>query len=120
MVGRLCAVVVLLSVSPTVRLSSQVSLRFTLGARYSTILVHDSIEVPIDLRPAVAPALQLSLRNALPGPWAGDATLDLSPAKLKREESGAKADAGSFTAIAPRDARGRRGTNRHRRSRLSD
>ena len=80
--------------------AAQVSARLSLGARYSTILVHDSIEVPIDLRPAIAPALQLSVRNALRGPWTGEATLDVSPAKLKREESGTSADVGSFTAIA--------------------
>jgi hypothetical protein len=100
-VGRLCAaVVVLLSVSPTVRLSSQVSLRFSLGARYSTTLVHDSIVVPFDLRPAVAPTLALSVRDNLRGPWTGDATLDLSAAKLKRYESGTTTETGSFTAIA--------------------
>jgi hypothetical protein len=100
-VGRLCAaVVVLLSLSPTVRLSSQVSVRLSLGARYSTTLVHDSIEMPIDLKPTVAPALQLSARNALSGPWAVEATLDLSPATLRREESGASTEVGSFTAIA--------------------
>ena len=91
---------VLLTAYPLNRLTAQVSVRLSLGARYSTILVHDSIEVPIDLKPAVAPALQLSVRNPLPGPWAGEATLDLSPAKLKREESGGSTAAGSFTAIA--------------------
>lgn len=80
--------------------AAQVSIRFSLGARYSTILVHDSIEVPIDLRPTIAPALQLSVRNALRGPWTGDAMVDLSPAKLKREESGTSTEVGSFTAIA--------------------
>jgi hypothetical protein len=72
----------------------------SLGARYSTTLVHDSIVVPFDLRPAVAPTLALSVRDNLRGPWTGDATLDLSAAKLKRYESGATTDAGSFTAIA--------------------
>lgn len=92
---------VLLAVGPSGRPAvAQVSVRLSLGARYSTILVHDSIEVPIDLRPAIAPALQLSVRDALRGPWAADATLDLSPAKLKREESGTSREVGSFTAIA--------------------
>jgi hypothetical protein len=90
----------LLAVWPTGRQAAQVSVRLSLGARYNTILVHDSIEVPINLKPTVAPALQLSVRNALPGPWAGEATLDVSPAKLKREESGTATEVGSFTAIA--------------------
>jgi hypothetical protein len=89
-----------LAVWPTGRQAAQVSVRLSLGARYNTILVHDSIEVPINLKPTVAPALQLSVRNALPGPWAGEATLDVSPAKLKREESGTATEVGSFTAIA--------------------
>lgn len=75
-------------------------MRLSLGGRYSTTLVHDSIVVPFDLRPAVAPTLGLSVRDRLRGPWTGDATLDLSAAKLKRYESGTTTDAGSFTAIA--------------------
>lgn len=94
------AVVAVLSVSPTVRLSGQVSVRLSLGARYATSLVKDSIVVPIDLRPSIAPVLQLTVRDALRGPWAVDGILDLSAAGLKREEGGATADAGSFTAIA--------------------
>jgi hypothetical protein len=80
--------------------AAQVSVRLSLGGRYSTSLVQDSIVVPIDLRPAIAPALQLSVRDQLRGPWTADATLDLSPGRLKREESGTTVDAGSFTAIA--------------------
>ena len=93
-------VLVLLAVAPPGRLDAQVSVRLALGGRYSTSLVQDSIVVPIDLRPAIAPALQISVRDQLRGPWTADATLDLSAAKLKREESGATSDAGSFTAIA--------------------
>ena len=91
---------VLLTAQPLNRVTAQASVRLSLGARYNTILVHDSIEVPINLKPTVAPALQLSVRNALPGPWGGEATLDVSPAKLKREESGTATEVGSFTAIA--------------------
>ncbi|MGH7520009.1 MAG: hypothetical protein ACREMI_01895 [Gemmatimonadales bacterium] len=101
--GRTAGILLLglLAVWPSGRpAAAQVSVRLSLGARYSTILVHDSIEVPIDLKPTVAPALQLSVRTALPGPWAGEATLDVSPAKLKREESGASTQVGSFTALA--------------------
>ena len=98
--GRTLALLVLLSVSPSARLPAQVSIRASIGARYSTTLVHDSIVVPFDLRPAIAPALQLGVRDQLRGPWTADATLDLSSSKLKRHESGSALDAGSFTAIA--------------------
>jgi hypothetical protein len=80
--------------------AAQMSVRLSLGGRYATALVKDSIVVPIALRPSVAPALTLSVRDELRGPWTADATLDLSPARLHREESGTRSDAGSFTAIA--------------------
>ncbi len=75
-------------------------MRFALGARYSTPLVRDSLFVPVDLQPALAPTLQLGLRDDLHGPWMADATLDLSSSKLKRKESGTEYAAGSITAVA--------------------
>lgn len=90
----------LLAVLPSGRLTAQVSLRLSLGARYSTALVHDSIVVPFDLKPALAPSLQLGVRDELRGPWTADATLDLSPTTLRREESGAATKAGTFTALS--------------------
>jgi hypothetical protein len=89
-----------LTVQPLNRLAAQVSLRLSLGGRYSTALVHDSLVVPIDLHPALAPTLQLGLRDEFKGPWTGDLTLDLSSSKLKRHESGSDLDAGSVTAVA--------------------
>lgn len=85
---------------PPNRLTAQVSVRASLGARFSTALVKDSIVVPIDLKPAIAPALLLSVRDDFRGPYTGDFTLDLSPTRLKRQESGSSADAGSVTMIA--------------------
>jgi hypothetical protein len=82
------------------RLAAQVSVRASLGARFSTALVKDSIVVPIILKPAIAPALLLSVRDEFHGPYTGDLTIDLSPAKLKREESSTTADAGSITMVA--------------------
>ncbi len=75
-------------------------MRASLGARFSTALVKDSIVVPISLKPAIAPALLLSVRDEFHGPYTGDLTVDLSPTKLKREESGTTADAGSVTTVA--------------------
>jgi len=89
-----------LAVWPSGRLAAQVSVRASLGARFSTALVKDSIVVPISLKPGVGPTLQLSVRDDLRGPWTGDVTVDWSPAPLKREESGTTFDAGSFTGIA--------------------
>lgn len=90
----------LLAVWPSSRPAAQVSGHLSLGARYSTPLVKDSIVVPIDLQPAIAPTLQLGARGELGGPWTADATLDLSAARLKRHESGTTTETGSFTAIA--------------------
>jgi len=56
--------------------------------------------VPVDLKPGIGPALQLSVRDDLRGPWTGDITLDLTHASLKREESGSTFDAGSVTSTA--------------------
>jgi len=74
--------------------------RASLGARFSTALVKDSIVVPIHLKPGIAPALLLSVRDEFHGPYTGDLTIDLSPTTLKREESGTSADAGSVTTVA--------------------
>jgi len=98
--GRTLWLLVLASVSPLARLPAQVSVRASVGARYSSTLVHDSVVVPFDLRPTIAPTLQLGVRDQLRGLWTADATLDLSRANLKRHESGSALDAGSFTAIA--------------------
>lgn len=95
-----CALVMALTASPPHRLTAQVSVRASLGARFSTALVKDSIVVPIGLKPGVGPAVQLSVRDDLRGPWTGDITVDVTPTSLKREESGATFDAGSATVTA--------------------
>ena len=93
-------ILLVLAVWPSARLAAQVSVRASLSARFSTPLVRDSIVVPITLKPGVGPALQLSVRDDLRGPWTGDIALDVTHASLKREESGTTFDAGSFTATA--------------------
>ena len=75
-------------------------MRASLGARFSTALVKDSIVVPIQLKPGIAPTLLLTVRDEFNGPYTGDLTIDLSPTELKREESGTSADAGSVTTVA--------------------
>jgi len=85
---------------PTNRLTAQVSFHFSAGPRYTTTMVHDSIVNPFDLRPALAPALLLSVRDELSPGWSADVTLDLTHAGLRRYETGGTFDAGSFTALA--------------------
>jgi len=89
-----------LTAVPADRLSAQVSFHVAVGARYSSTLVHDSLVTPFDLRPALAPALLLSVRDELRPGWSADATLDVSPSGLRRHEGGGSFDAGSFTALA--------------------
>ena len=97
--GLRAGLLLLLAVWPC-RLTAQVSVRASLGARFSTALVKDSIVVPIALKPGVGPAVQLSVRDDLRGPWTGDITLDVASTSLKREESGTTYDAGSATVTA--------------------
>jgi hypothetical protein len=85
---------------PSNRLTAQVSFHVAIGARYSSTLVHDSIVTPFDLRPTLAPALLVSVRDELRPRWSVDATLDVTPSGLRRHESGGSFDAGSFTAFA--------------------
>jgi hypothetical protein len=98
--GGLSVLVMALTACPPNRITAQVSVRASLGARFSTALVKDSIVVPIQLKPGIAPALLLSVRDEFQGPYTGDLTIDLSPTTLNREESGTSADAGSVTTVA--------------------
>lgn len=94
------AVWLMMTVWPSGRPAAQVSFHLALGARYSSTLVHDSVVTPFDLRPALAPALLLSVRDELRPGWSMDATLDVSPSGLQRHEGSGSFDAGSFTALA--------------------
>jgi len=77
----------LLSVLPSFRrLSAQVSLQLSLGARYTSTMVHDSIVTPFDVRPAIAPVLAVSATTPLNDPWSAVATLDVSWSRLERHD----------------------------------
>jgi hypothetical protein len=94
-------VALVVTARPPDRLTAQVSLHLAAGVRYSSTLVHDSIVTPFDLRPALAPALLVSVRDELRPGWSADATLDVTPSGLRRHETtGGSFDAGSFTAFA--------------------
>ena len=79
---------VLVTTYPPIRLSAQVEIQASLGARYTSTLVTDRIVTPFDVRPAIGPALAVSVVERTRGPWAPDVTLDLSWSGLQRHDSG--------------------------------
>lgn len=103
-VGRLggwtVGILVLLTTQPANRLTAQVSFHISVGARYSTTLVHDSIVTGFDVRPSLAPALLVTVREELRPAWSVDGTLDVTPSSLRRHQNGGSFEAGSFTSIA--------------------
>jgi len=80
------SLVVSLAVRPPV-LASQVSLHAAFGARYNSTLVHDSIVMPLDVRPAIGPALALSADLPLAGPWQLELLADLGTSPLERHDA---------------------------------
>lgn len=93
------AALALLAVWPSV-VDAQVSFHVSVGARYTSTMVHDSIGVPVDVRPALAPALLVIVRQELGPGWSVDGTIDVTPSGLRRHEPGGTFEAGAFTAIA--------------------
>jgi len=85
---------------PPSRLTAQVSFHVAAGMRYSSSLVHDSVVTGFDLRPTLAPALLVSVRDVLRPGWSADVTLDVAPSGLRRHETGGSFDVGSITAVA--------------------
>jgi hypothetical protein len=77
----------LLAVGPMLPLSAQVDVYASLGARYSSTLVHDSIVAPIDVRADIAPALSAGVDLPLTGPWRLDLLLDLATSPVRRHLS---------------------------------
>lgn len=76
----------LLAFCPTIPLFSQVAVHATLGARYTSTLVHDSIVDPFDVRPDIAPALSAGVDLPLSGPWRLDLLADVSTSPLRRHQ----------------------------------
>jgi hypothetical protein len=101
MVGLGCAAIAtLLTAFLPDHLTAQVSLHATVGARYTSPLVHDSIVVPVDVQPAVGPALALAISQRSSSPWTPDANLDVSWSSLQRHEGGITSKFNSVTTIA--------------------
>lgn len=68
-------------------LSAQVSFHASLSARYNSTLVHDSIVTPLDVRPAIGPALGVSADVPLSGPWQLELLADLGTSPLERHDA---------------------------------
>ena len=66
---------------------AQVSLQASLSARYNSTLVHDSIVTPLDVRPAIGPALAVSADLPLAGPWQLELLADLGTSPLERHDA---------------------------------
>jgi hypothetical protein len=85
--GRLAlGAAALLAARPSDATAAQASLSASLGARYTTTLVHDSIVTPFDVRAAVAPTLAVAAALPLRTPWTAVATVDLTYAAVSRHD----------------------------------
>ena len=90
-----------LAAAPPGPLTAQVSVQPSIGLRYTTTLVHDSIVTPFDVRPSLAPALAVTATSRTAGPWAAQGTLDFSTSTLERHDAGgATADLGRLSTLA--------------------
>ena len=98
---RALLALVLLSAHPAIRLSAQVEVHLSAGARATTTLVHDVIVSPLDVRPGLAPTLAFSILERTTGPWTPDLTIDISRSQLKRYDTGGRVtDLGALTTVA--------------------
>lgn len=79
---------VFLMEGPLRTLAAQASVHATLGARYTSTLVHDSIVTPLDVRPDVAPALTAAVDLPLAPPWKLELLADLTTSTLRRHDAG--------------------------------
>ena len=80
--------VLVLTARPPVRLTAQVSVSASLGARYTSTLVHDSIVAPFDVRASIAPAFAATVGLPLNAPWHLEVALDLSTGAVRRHDTG--------------------------------
>ncbi len=95
------ATVLLATFAAPAALAAQASLQLSLGARYTSTIVHDSIVGPFDVRPSLAPDLAVSATTPLESPWSAGATLDFSWSRLERHDAdGTTADLGGLGTLA--------------------
>jgi hypothetical protein len=82
-------------------LPAQLALEVSAGARYTTPLVRDAIVTPFDVRPALAPALAVSITTPLKRGWGAVAVLDASTSDLtRRSDDGSTVSLGRLTTAA--------------------
>jgi hypothetical protein len=81
-------VLILLAAGSAIRLAAQTSFHATLGARYTSTLVHDSIVAPLDVRADLAPALAAAVGLPLSGPWRLELLADVSTSPVRRHDAG--------------------------------
>ncbi len=88
-VGRTHLLLALLfpAAGPSLRLSAQVTLSASLGARYTSPLARDSIVAPFDVRAALAPAAAVTAGLPLQAPWAAELTVDVSTSGVARHDA---------------------------------
>lgn len=86
---------------PPDRLSAQVSVHLSAGARYTSTLVHDSIGANrIDAGLGIGPAFTLSVGTPLDERWSVEALLDFSTSGLEPSFGGATTDLGAVGTLA--------------------
>ncbi len=71
-----------------IRLSGQASFHATVGVRYTSPLVHDSIVTSLEARADVAPALSAAFDLPLDGPWQLELLADLATSQVRRHDAG--------------------------------
>ena len=77
------------------------SFNASLGVRYTSTLVRDSIGTPFDVRPALAPALAFTAATPLERAWAPAVTLDFSTSSLTRHDAdGTSVGLGRVSTVA--------------------
>jgi hypothetical protein len=83
------------------QLTGQLAVEVSAGARYTTAVVHDSIVTPFDVRPALAPAVAVTLAAPLEHGYAAQVTFDFSTSELQRQEAdGSSVDLGRTSTAA--------------------
>lgn len=81
-------------------LAAQAAVHVGLGARYSGTLVRDSIVTGLVLRPAVAPALAVTIALPAHRGWSGDVALDVSWSHLRlHPDAGSSTELGGLTVV---------------------
>lgn len=82
------AAAVIVTARPPDCLTAQVAVHLSAGARYTTTLVSDSIVTNFSVRPAIAPALALTVGTPIDtsGKWTVEAILDWSHSDMIRHD----------------------------------